>query len=329
MARHLVLAFMAVMLPLLIWLHLLPALLSLLLVHELVHLLAPKFFFGRGDFGRAKVLALIALLVVLIGLLSAAVVGLVVFFQSEAGSLTNLLQKMAEILQELRAQLPQAILKWVPASANYQDYIVGWLRNHAEGLQQTTGALGHALVTSVIGMVIGALLAMQEVIEHSRRKVLAQAFAESAARLALAFRRIVFAQVRISLINTIFTTLYLAVALPVVGITLPLIKTMIAVTFLAGLLPVVGNLISNTVIVIISLSHSLEAAIASLVFLIVIHKVEYFINARIVGGQIKASAYELLSAMLLMEAAFGLPGIVAAPIFYAYFKTELAERNLV
>jgi len=35
------------------------------------------------------------------------------------------------------------------------------------------------------------------------------------------------------------------------------------------------------------------------------------------------SAWELLVAMLVMEAAFGLPGLIAAPIFYAYLKTEL------
>jgi predicted PurR-regulated permease PerM len=33
--------------------------------------------------------------------------------------------------------------------------------------------------------------------------------------------------------------------------------------------------------------------------------------------------------MLLMEAAFGIPGLIAAPIFYAYLKDELVRRNLV
>ena len=36
-----------------------------------------------------------------------------------------------------------------------------------------------------------------------------------------------------------------------------------------------------------------------------------------------------LIAMLVMEAAFGIPGLVAAPIFYAYFKEELREKGLV
>jgi predicted PurR-regulated permease PerM len=104
---------------------------------------------------------------------------------------------------------------------------------------------------------------------------------------------------------------------------------MIAITFVVGLIPVAGNLISNTVIVIVSLSHSLSVAIGSLAYLVVIHKLEYFLNARIVGSQIRAQAWELLITMLLMEAIFGIAGIVAAPIYYAYIKSELREQNLV
>jgi len=62
---------------------------------------------------------------------------------------------------------------------------------------------------------------------------------------------------------------------------------------------------------------------------VLVHKLEYFLNARIVGAQIRASAWELLLAMLVMEAAFGIPGLVAAPIYYAYLKDELAARRLI
>ena len=47
------------------------------------------------------------------------------------------------------------------------------------------------------------------------------------------------------------------------------------------------------------------------------------------GGQISARAWELLVAMLLMEAAFGMAGLIAAPIYYAYLKDELSARELV
>jgi predicted PurR-regulated permease PerM len=69
--------------------------------------------------------------------------------------------------------------------------------------------------------------------------------------------------------------------------------------------------------------------LASLAFLVVIHRLEYFVNARIVGTRIKAWAWELLLAMLVMEAWLGVPGLIAAPIYYAYAKDELMMRKLI
>ena len=82
------------------------------------------------------------------------------------------------------------------------------------------------------------------------------ALADRVGVLSKAFRNIVFSQIRISALNTLLTAIYLVVVLPLFGIDLPFVRTMIAVTFIAGLLPVVGNLISNTVIVVVSFSIS-------------------------------------------------------------------------
>jgi predicted PurR-regulated permease PerM len=195
---------------------------------------------------------------------------------------------------------------------------------------QTLGKeAGLAMAHVLIGLIIGAMLALREVGDHEAMQPLAAALTERAGRLAEAFRRIVFAQVRISAINTLLTAIYLAVVLPLLGIHLPLTKTMIALTFVAGLLPVIGNLVSNTVIVVVSLAHSPQVAMGSLAFLVVVHKFEYFLNARIVGARISAQSWELLLAMLVMEAAFGLPGLVAAPIYYAWLKQELVDAGLV
>ncbi len=79
--------------------------------------------------------------------------------------------------------------------------------------------------------------------------------------------------------------------LPLFGVHLPLSKTLVLITFIAGLLPVVGNIISNTIISIVALSVSFYVAVAALLYLIVIHKLEYFLNARIVGGEIQARAW--------------------------------------
>ena len=106
-------------------------------------------------------------------------------------------------------------------------------------------------------------------------------------------------------------------------------KTLVVLTFVAGLIPIVGNLVANTAVVLIALGTSLSVAGASLVFLVVIHKLEYFVNARIVGGEIHAGAWEIILAIFAFEAVFGVPGVIVAPIVYAYLKTELADRKLI
>ena len=323
------LIFMAVALPAIIKLHLLPALFAGLLVHELVHMAAPRMF-GVNTPGRAKVVALALLLTLIVLVVGGVIIATVLFLRSDAGSLGVLLEKMAEILDKARETLPTAMQEWIPVDASdLKDQIVAWLRGHAKEIQTVSGEVGHGLVYALIGSVIGAMVSLREVLPGHAAGPLARAIQQCSVRLADSFRRVVFAQVRISALNTVLTGIYLMAVLPMFGINLPLTKTMILITFLAGLLPVIGNLISNTVIVVISLSFSLHAAGASLAFLVVIHKLEYFINARIVGAQIEASAWELLLAIVVMEATFGLPGVIAAPVFYAYLKAELTGRGWV
>ncbi|KAF0163579.1 MAG: hypothetical protein FD157_2909 [Rhodocyclaceae bacterium] len=319
----------AVALILLLKLHLLPALLAGLLVYELVHLTAPLLE-SRLSGLRAKQTAVAFLAAIVVGATVLATVLAIAFVRSDSGSLPALAQKMAEILENSRHSLPDWLVGALPDSVEgTKTAAVLWLREHA-GQMQTIGREAVVVMAHVlIGLVIGALLALREVGGQRITQPLAAALTERARRLAEAFRRIVFAQVRISAINTVFTALYLAVLLPLLGIHLPLTKTMIALTFVVGLLPVIGNLVSNTVIVIVSLAHSPQVAMGSLAFLVVVHKFEYFLNARIVGARISAQSWELLLAMLVMEAAFGLPGVVAAPVYYAYLKQELIDAGLV
>ena len=319
----------ATILILVLWLRLLPALLAGLLVYELVHVMAPHLQ-RLVPGSRARVVAVAILSTLIVGLISGIILGTVAFFRSEAGSLPVLLQKMADILDGARAAFPAWIMEWLPATANdMREASTRWLREHASEVRLAGAEAGRVFAHIVIGMVIGAMISLREARPSRAQMPLARALIERAMRVGDAFRRVVFAQVRISAINTIFTGIYLAIVLPAFGVHLPLTKALIAVTFVAGLLPVIGNLISNTVIVVVSLAHSPVLALTSLAFLIVIHKLEYFLNAHIIGSQIRSSAWELLLAMLAMEAAFGLPGVVAAPIYYAYLKRELMDRGLI
>jgi len=319
----------ALALILVLQLHLLPALMAGLLVYELVHLTAPLLE-SRLSGLRAKQAAVIFLAAIVIGATVLGAALTIGFFRSDSGSLAALAQKMAEILENSRHSMPDWLVSTLPDSVEgIKTAVVQWLREHAGQVQLIGKEAGLVMAHVLIGLVIGAMLALREVVDQRITQPLATALTERGRRLAEAFRRIVFAQVRISAINTVFTALYLAILLPLFGIHLPLTKTMIALTFIVGLLPVIGNLVSNTVIVVVSLAHSPQIAMASLGFLVVVHKFEYFLNARIVGARISAQSWELLLAMLVMEAAFGLPGVIAAPVYYAYVKQELIDAGMV
>jgi predicted PurR-regulated permease PerM len=311
-------------------LHLLPALLAGLLVSQLVHVLAPRFVVGRLDHTWAKVLVVSLITLIVLGALGGLTAGVILYLRTEGG-LAGLLGKMAEIIENSRELLPLWAAAWLPQGDDsvIRAGLVEWLRTHAQDLRKFGGDAGRGLLHFIIGMIIGSFVALREARPQQALAPLAQAMFERVDRLGDAFRRVVFAQVRISALNAVLTGIYLLLVLPAFGVQLPFTKTMIIVTFVVGLLPVLGNLISNTIIVVISVSHSLHAAAGSLAFLIIIHKLEYFVNARIIGGQIQARAWELLIAMLVMEAAFGVQGVIAAPIVYAYIKKELSDRELI
>ena len=320
----------AVALALIIKLHLLSSLLAGLLVFKLVDVLTPWLRVSAlGNVGP-RVLAVTLIATIVIAALVGLALGIAAFLRNSDESVPLLMQRMAQIVEDARAILPEGLQRYIPQNTEtLQGTIAEWLRTNASSLQLAGRGIGRTLVHVLMGMIIGALLSMQKVTKPTDRRPLTEEVARHAARMGSVFQRVVFAQVWISMINTFFTWLYLDIVLSLFGVDLPLVKTLVALTFIVGLLPIIGNLISNSAIVIVCLSQGVPVAVASLVFLIVVHKLEYFLNARIIGSHINARAWELLIAMLVMEAAFGIPGLIAAPIFYAYFKEELREKGLV
>ncbi|GAB2572464.1 AI-2E family transporter [Dyella jejuensis] len=317
-------------LVLVLLLHLLPALFAGLLVYELVHAMTP--LLGRRISGeRARLVVVTVLGVVVVGLLTLLVIVLIGFFRNEVGNPGMLWQQqLMPLVERARQQLPAALTSWLPDSVDeLRVMALDLTRKHAMGLQNAGKETARVLVRIIVGLVLGALVALNRERPSHQIGPLAAALGERCQHLAEAFHHIVFAQIKISLINTAATGVFLLGVLPVMDVHVPLAKTLVVVTFLAGLLPVIGNLISNTAVTIAGLSVSMWVAAVSLAFLIVIHKLEYFLNARIVGTQIRARAWELLVAMLAMEAAFGVAGLIAAPIYYAYLKSELETEGMV
>ena len=263
---------------------LLASLLAGLLVYEPVHVLAPGSSIRVTRRTGKIIISLLATLVVVV--IVAGTLGLVSLLSGGPDSLAVLLRRMAEVIESARPHLPAWAGSYVPADPEELKAVASaWLRANAGQFRLVGEDVWWIVVHIVAGLVIGAMVAISHETGDVESGPLANALRERARLLGAAFRSVVFAQVRISALNTALTGLYLLGVVPLTGAQLPLVKTMIAVTFIAGLLPVIGNLISNTVIVVVSLSVSPVLAASSLLFLVVIHKLEYFVNARVMGGR--------------------------------------------
>ena len=135
-------------------------------------------------------------------------------------------------------------------------------------------------------------------------------------RLYQSFAWVMGAQIVISGINTAVTAVFLAIG------GYPYALLLISLVFLCGLLPIVGNLISNAVIVAVGFTLSPKTGIIALVLLVVIHKLEYFLNSKIVGKRIDSPVWLTLIALLIGERIMGVPGMIIAPVLLHYIKTE-------
>jgi predicted PurR-regulated permease PerM len=197
-----------------------------------------------------------------------------------------------------------------------------YLRNVAHFAGSTTAAL----VFSIIGIVAAGSLFFKAGLDPHRatHPVKNNLYSICCDEVSTRFRdfyrsfaTVMGAQITISLINTALTGLF------VVVVRMPHAPLLIAITFLCGLVPIVGNLVSNTIIVFVALTISLKLAIAALVSLVVIHKLEYFLNSKIIGDRIRNPAWLTLIALIIGERLMGIPGLILAPVVLNYLRVEM------
>jgi predicted PurR-regulated permease PerM len=318
---------------LLLW-HLVPAVVGGLVLYLVLDRLSQSFS-KRMPGAAARPLALILVTLVGGGVIVGVAALLVSYLRHHVDNLPAMMTRMADILQSTRAWLggygEQLIPEVMTDAETIKAAFAVWLKEHAEALKLAGSTVSHGVIHLFMGMLLAVMVFFRHVTRHADRVpgTLSEMLEQKVVRFTRAFSQIATAQVKISFLNTALTALYLLVALPLFGQHIPFATTIVFVTFVCGLIPVLGNLISNSVIVILSLGISPGLAIASLLFLVIIHKLEYLTNSRIVGSETDSQAWEILMAILIGETAFGISGVVMAPILYAFVKRELRERGLV
>jgi predicted PurR-regulated permease PerM len=160
--------------------------------------------------------------------------------------------------------------------------------------------------------------------QTARDSVYASVVRELAVRFEIfysSFSKVIGAQIVISLINTALTAVFLA------WNGFPYAMVIVVLTFLCGLLPIIGNLVSNTLIVGVAFTmpNGPRMALFALIFLIAVHKLEYFLNSKIIGDRIKNPMWLTLIGIVIGEKLMGIPGMILAPIVLHYIKVEASR----
>jgi predicted PurR-regulated permease PerM len=209
--------------------------------------------------------------------------------------------------------------------------VINSLKEEAHYLSNVARLAGNtttALLFILIGMVAAVSLFFNSRLDLSRQSkarknnlysVLSEQITARFRDFYDSFATVMGAQITISLVNTALTALFVLI------IRLPHAPLVIPITFLCGLLPIVGNLVSNTIIVCLAFTISLKSALVALGFLIAIHKLEYFLNSKIIGDRIRNPIWLTLLALVIGERLMGIPGMVLAPVVLNYLRLELSQ----
>lgn len=207
------------------------------------------------------------------------------------------------------------------------DFVQREIRN----VGKYTGAVLRHAIAFVIGAVVAISLFLNTRVEPDydpetgRDNLYSKTFLEVVERFRVfyaSFRTVMGAQIIIALINAILTSVFLF------WNAFPYAPVLAGLTFLFGLVPIVGNLASNTLIVSVGFTISPQMAFTALIFLVVIHKLEYFLNSKIIGDRIKNPMWLTLLGLVVGEKLMGVPGMILAPVVLHYVKVE-ASRNRV
>ena len=263
-----------------------------------------------------KWLAVLLFLVLVVGLFS----GFVYFFRLATKALPNIVDKVIQMADAHHFDLPFTDLDSLKALA--MENIKGALSSVGNFAKLAT----KEFVFLVMGIAIGVGIFLNPQIDLDGDRKGANLYSQLTAAIGarfhsfyLSFRQVMYAQLTISAINTTLTAIF------VFGCSFKYASLVVVLTFIFGLLPIVGNIISNSIIIGIALTVSPGLAIAAFVFLVIIHKLEYFLNSKIIGDRIRHPMWLMLLALILGERLMGVPGIILAPVILSFVKIEASR----
>lgn len=237
------------------------------------------------------------------------------------------LQIILNSLEEFKQKLPTFFAKKIPSTQTDIEQIIGGLSASLnQHLIWFGGSSLNYFFQTLFSLIISISLIKKPNIDTSPAiQLLKNNFMD----FINYFKVLMIAQIYVAVWNTLWLSIYLFIILPLFGIELSYKKTLTILTLFVSLVPALGNIVSNTALIILCIPHGVYVIIASLIFMILIHKAEYLINAKIVGQKSKANVVEILMALIIFELLFGLDGLILGPVIYVYVKNFLLKEKIL
>ncbi|HEX5219491.1 MAG TPA: AI-2E family transporter [Verrucomicrobiae bacterium] len=311
-------AIMALLFVLIAWLHV-----GTLLLTVLFGYFALRMF----SFDRSKTLGVVIYIIAVVGI----GYGLVYFSKRASKTLPTIAQKtipaVVDYAEQKQIELP------FTDYASFKALALKEVNDRIANVGRYARDAALVLAMLIIGLVAALSFFINEKwnVEDEPDAVKDSLYATVARELIIrfetfysSFARVIGAQIIISAINTALTAIFL------IWNGFPYATVIIVLTFLCGLLPIIGNIMSNTLIVGVAFTmpNGPKMALISLIFLVVIHKLEYFLNSKIIGDRIRNPMWLTLVGIVLGEKLMGIPGMILAPVVLHYIKVEASKRKL-
>jgi predicted PurR-regulated permease PerM len=295
----------------------------------LITVLFAAFALNQLSFGR-KWVGLVLFSVVMTGIVS----GLFFFTRQAVVAVpkiaTDSIPRIIDFAESLHFQLP--FTDW----ASLKTVLLKAAQEHFAEMQSITG-FGHsvrAIAVELVSVIIGVVVAVSLFLTHkldlgthpgaeegNLYAATGQAIVERFTTFYQSFATVMGAQIAISAINTLLTSCFL------IWNGYPHLSVIIVMTFLLGMLPILGNLLSNALIIGVGFTISHQTAFLALAFLVVIHKLEYFLNSKIIGDRIRNPMWLTLLGLVLGERLMGIPGMILAPVVLHFIKVEMSRMK--
>lgn len=244
----------------------------------------------------------------------------VAFVRVGVARLPDLLDTVLPRLTDLSDQFGYSLP--VDNALELRDLLVTSAKDNFGPISKASGLLTRGFFQVIVGVFVAGMRFLSAPDSDSEANLFESMRMEFSARARLfvrSFELVVGAQVAISAANTILTAIFLH------AMDFPFKNFLILTTFVCGLIPIIGNVISNVVIVTAGLTISVKLATLGLIYLVVIHQLEYILNSRIIGGSIDTPMWVTLIGIVVGEAVMGVAGVLLAPALLHYVRAELRD----